>query len=300
MLDNRIRQLFTFTRAERMAVIILAACIIITIILRWVTGIIPGRMPSYAADKEMIDSFYLSLVKKEPAEGKENIILAAYDSLELFPFDPNTAGEDELLKLGLSSRQAQTLINYRKKGGRFFRKQDMKKIYGLPEEQYLLLEPYISILSRQGSVSDPVREKGDAGVKYPLRVLEINTADSSDLDHLPGIGEVLAGRIIRYRNLLGGFASTAQLKEVYGMNDSLYHRLSERIWADTLHVRRINLNHCRLRELARHPYLDLYQARSIIEFRNAMHSYSRLDELVSNRIIPREVYDRIRPYLSVE
>ena len=119
-----------------------------------------------------------------------------------FIFDPNTITEVDLMKLGLPDRLVKTILNYRSKGGRFYDKEDLRKIYGLREEQYRVLEPYVNIPSRirTGFVTSKT-----SPVKVPVHIVNLNSADSAELDGLRGIGPAFALRIIRYRDLLGGF-----------------------------------------------------------------------------------------------
>ena len=99
----------------------------------------------------------------------------------------------------------------------------------------------------------------------PLSQIDLNSADSSLLVTLPGIGPYYASRIIRYREQLGGFYSTLQLFEINGLTDSVVQWFTV---SDTVPVRKIDVNNASLAELRRHPYINFYQARAIVELRN--------------------------------
>jgi len=140
---------------------------------------------------------------------------------------------------------------------------------------------------------------------YPARrqskqipVLDLNKCDSSDLELLPGIGPVLASRIVRYRNLLGGYASIYQLREVYGLPEETYNAISRYISADPADISRINVNTAGFRELIRLPYLDRSDVNGILRYREFSGRIKGMDELVNNKIISGETALKAAPYLD--
>ncbi len=130
------------------------------------------------------------------------------------------------------------------------------------------------------------------------KALQLNVADSIDLLPLPGIGPVFASRIIKYRELLGGYVSHDQLREVYGLPGETVEMLRQRTVIDTAHIRKINLDSANFRDLLRHPYLQLDQVKGLMEYRELMGPIRSEEILENNRLLPDTVLDRIRPYLS--
>ena len=126
--------------------------------------------------------------------------------VESFRFNPNTATLDELMRLGFSEKQAQSIINYREAGGRFRRKEDFAKSYVVADSVYARLEPYIDIPR-----------------------LDINRADSAALTSLPGIGPFYAGKIVEYRGKLRGYSYKEQLLEIYRFDREKYDGLADLI-----------------------------------------------------------------------
>jgi DNA uptake protein ComE-like DNA-binding protein len=136
---------------------------------------------------------------------------------------------------------------------------------------------------------------------YPVREkipIEINSADTAKFEELRGIGPVLAGRIVKYRNLLGGFYSVMQIREVYGISDSLFTSISDMMFADTAGIRKININTANLDELSRHPYIGRYYAAGIIKYRDYAGKISGIDELMRNNLLPESLPGRIVNYLN--
>lgn len=133
--------------------------------------------------------------------------------------------------------------------------------------------------------------------KQPLKV-ELNTADTLTLQLLHGIGPVYARRIVRYRERLGGFTSCDQLLEVYGMTPELLARLWPCLELDSGAVRRIAINHVGLKELARHPYIEYYQARDIVRLRSQGIRFGNADDLRAVPSMADSTLWRLLPYLD--
>ncbi len=236
--------------------------------------------------------------RKEISDGDP--VFTPGGSETLFSFDPNLASAEDFSRLGLKSWQISRIQKYREKGGVFRKKEDFSRIYGITAIQYEKLEPYISIDSsflrksvsgRRMTISRPARR---------ILSFEINTADSLQLDSLYGIGPVLASRIIRYRNRLGGFISLDQLKEVYGFPIQFYDSITAHLSVDTLKIVFIHLNTVSPEVLRKHPYLNIYQARSIIRYRELKGRFTGSGQVIENQLLPPEVWNRIKSYLRVD
>lgn len=135
---------------------------------------------------------------------------------------------------------------------------------------------------------------------FQARKIELNLCDSADLERLPGIGPVLSARIIKYRNLLGGYVSVAQLREVYGLRDSTYRIICDRLSADSSRVKKININIAGYSELNRHPYLERYEVQAILKYRELQGRIDGISGLTDNKIMTGERALRILPYLSFD
>jgi len=119
----------------------------------------------------------------------------------------------------------------------------------------------------------------------PYSMIDLNRADSIQLLPLPGIGPVFAGRIVKYRNLLGGFLRADQLEEIYGMPPETVDRIRDRIYIDSTAIRKIHLDSATFRELLRHPYLDYDQVKALLDFREFKGGITTLKELQINQIL---------------
>jgi DNA uptake protein ComE-like DNA-binding protein len=133
--------------------------------------------------------------------------------------------------------------------------------------------------------------------KKTVRKIELNSCDSASLESLPGIGPVLSARIIKYRNLLGGYASVVQLREVYGLTEDTYSIISGRLTADTSAIRKIKINSADYKQLIKLPYFEKEEVSAILKYREMNGRFESINELVGNNLISREKAAKVRAYL---
>lgn len=219
---------------------------------------------------------------------------------ELFPFDPNTASEADLLRLGLSRGLAARLLRYREKGGFFLDKAGFKKLYGLTEAEYARLEPYITI-AKSEAVVRPVAYSGGGVAKVNADVIiDINSATPDEWRQLPGIGAARAHKIVRYRDKLGGFTSAGQVAETYDLPDSVFQKIRPQLRVEMPVYRQININTVSEAELRAHPYFNFKQAQLIVAYREQHGRFSSVNDI--ERIAAftdRQWLEKVKPYLKV-
>jgi competence protein ComEA len=273
---------FGYSRRERRATIILLVILICFILM-------PHIFPSDRAGPEDI-SYLLSMPGMRA--GKDTSRLAGDTSL--FMFDPNQASYDTLIMLGLTKRQAQTIVNYRQKSGRFRLAEDIRRIHNIDSVSADRLIPYINIEKSEKHGRDTLKKS--SGVRE--KMIELNSADSATFESLPGIGPVLSSRIVKYRKRLGGYVRKDQLKEVYGLKESAYQKISGFVYADSSKVNRIDINTNGIKDLSRLPYLDQYDLLAIRKYRELNVEIKSIEELVENKIISADKARKIAPYIE--
>ncbi len=286
---NPLRDLPYFTSSEQRGILVL--CLLILIIVCITLPDWDKAAPEEQPTREQIEAYKAfrdKLQQKEQEKTRPYAQRSGHQSstssqaarLTPFPFDPNRADSATLRRLGLPGWMARNIMRYREKGGRFRRAEDFRRIYGLTDEQYETLRPYIRLEAADTlrPKVQPLWTKADVPkesipAKYPAgTIVDLNRADTTELKRIPGIGSALARRITNYRQRLGGYYSIGQLKEI--KLDT--QRLRPWFRVDTAAIRRIDLNRSSLSALMRHPYLNFYQARAIVDWRK---KHGRLSSL---------------------
>lgn len=266
--------------------------------------------------RQETDSFIAAIRAYEAARQAQHRT-QAYDRIrrpapERFAFDPNTADSTTLQRLGLPGWMARNVLKYREKGGRFRQAEDFRKIYGLTEEQYQALKPYIQIQQRdehgQGQKRDsalqpiqlyrpPAKDSTRIAFKYPLGTkVSLNGADTTELKKIPGIGSGIARMITGYRRRLGGFYRIEQLAEIH----LDYDKLKPWFEIEPDSIRRINLNKAGVERLRNHPYINFYQAKAIVEYRRKNGPLHNLKVFALYEEFTREDLERIGHYVCFE
>jgi DNA uptake protein ComE-like DNA-binding protein len=192
--------------------------------------------------------------------------------VESFRFDPNAASHEDLCRLGFSSRQAQSIINYREKGGRFRRKSDFAKSFVVADSVYARLEPYIDI---------------------PL--LDLNLADSAAFDGLPGIGGYFASKMVSYREQLKGYSYKEQLMDIWRFDQEKFEAISDLVVVSPENITPYPLWTYPADSLRRHPYIRNYEtARAIVLYReNTPPSQWSIKEISAAGILSESAAEKL-------
>jgi DNA uptake protein ComE-like DNA-binding protein len=144
----------------------------------------------------------------------------------------------------------------------------------------------------------PAKKDRYVSQKPQKKLIDLNNCDSAMLVALPGIGPVLSARIIKYRKLLGGFASVNQLREVYGLPQETFEIIKGKVFADTSAINVININTAGYKELSGVPYLENYEIKSILKYRELTGRISAINDLTKNNLITVEKAGKVKPYIN--
>lgn len=223
-------------------------------------------------------------------------------SITPFAFNPNNASKETLLNLGLSEKVAQTVINFRTKGGQFWKKQDFKKIYGLTAKDYLALAPYIEITPTNTKIVENTNTNIPNAIlksfSKPATIkVDINNSSVEEWKQLSGIGAVTAKRIVNFRDKLGGFISVEQIKTTYNVADSVIDKVSTQLILSPI-SNKILINIISATDLKAHPYIKTKQAHSIVNYRINHGNYQRIEDLYKVKALKPTFIEQIQPYLS--
>ena len=219
----------------------------------------------------------------------------------MFYFDPNTLAAEGWQKLGIKDKTIASMQKYISKGGRFKEPDDLRKVWGLRDDEKERLIPYVRIAAvaeQKYTDNYTLYEKKTYEKKLTLLV-DINAGDSAAFDALPGIGGGYSRRIINFRNKLGGFHKVEQIAETFGLPDSVFQKIKPLLKISGNDVKKLNVNTAKEEELKAHPYIRWQLAKVITEYKKQHGDFKTLQELKKIMTIDEETYNKISPYLII-
>ena len=314
------KDFFNFSKRERVTIIALTLLIITVQVLIWTKDswakFLPKEMEQKYQQKKELEAYRDSVTAQKPVYATQQRSYEKKTPVKLVPFNPNTADSMTLRSLGLRSYVVKNILNYRRKGGSFRKPSDFARIYGLEPDVFATLEKFIQMDAQSNSETvkgqgalpsnsvttekpvEPAAEKAiDLQPSIPAN-FDLNTADTSMLQQLKGIGSYTANRITRYRNQLGGYYSMTQLSEIKGLYPETLARLQSMLKIDPSRINTLNVNKASLEKLKAHPYLSFYQAKVIVELRKARGKINLIDELKTFKEFTTEDLERLKWYLD--
>ena len=286
------REFFYLQKSDRKVVLALLAVIVIALGVIFLTGQSNQQNVANSAN--------------QPSHSSDSSLPTR--KVERFPFDPNTADSAQLRRLGLQTWQIKNIYKYRASGGIYRKPLDFAKLYGLTVKEYRELEPYIRISSDYQPAATLVKEPATAQKNhhdttsvrhYPQKIGEtahvvLNTADTTELMTVPGIGPYFARKIVQYGQRLGGYVSVDQLDEIEDFpSESKRFLVIEGATPQKLNVNKLTLN-----ELKRHPYINFYQAKDITDYRRLHGPIKNLQDLRLLKDFPQAAIERLLPYVT--
>jgi DNA uptake protein ComE-like DNA-binding protein len=306
------KDFFYFSKGQRTGIIVLIVLIFIAIAVNYT---LPFFFPTTQKDGSAflleVERFKKSLVSRDSIrqaewQRKNEERQQQYEqnyktfptkkTLELytlFTFDPNTIDSIGFVRLGLKPFIASNILKYRKAGGRFKTKEDFGKVYGMLPVKFKELEPYIAIAEiKQVLVEKPVKRTDI--------IVELNSADTTLLLQIKGIGRGYAKGIVRFRQQTGGFVSVDQLNEIYGMRAENFERIKIFCKVNPDLVQKIKINIATAERFKSHPYFNFYQAKALYELRRRKGKLKDISELNGLSEFTPEAIQKLKPYLSFE
>lgn len=294
-----------YSRGQQIVFVVLACFIVGCFIANWgVKRLYSTTQNNFAPDSALIAEIELFekgldslewLRQREFTPKREKIILPR----ERFEFDPNTIDSLDILRLGFKPFMAHNWLQYRRHGGKIYSCKKLRSIFGIDT----LLVDSLCALTRFESVRNNNRDSVSRYVPKKPFNFELNSADTTLLSQLPGIGSGRAKMIVNRRNVLGGFYSPEQLKEIENIPDSIVDNLIPYISIELDSLKKIDINKSSIKRLHRHPYIDYYQAKAIYDLRwDKKHKgkISDLEELRSLKEFENDEFERAINYLTIE
>lgn len=314
-----IKEYFSFTKKERNATLLLAVIALLFSLLPTffpflvkdeqeltVDTVVQQQLAALAVksnDPQTENETYSDAALYQPKESQFEKYRREKFSGTLFYFDPNTATADEWKKLGVREKTIGTILKYRSKGGKFFKPEDLKRIYGLRPDEVERLLPYVAIAQKEKQQRFAKNETTEptfvnSRKEFATVAIDINSADTSAWKQLKGIGSGYAKRIVNFRTKLGGFVSIEQVAETYGLPDSVFQQIKPQLKTNASSLRKININNCTADELKAHPYIGYSVANAIVQYRKEHGSFNSVADLQKIGAIDEKLYWKIAPYLT--
>ena len=218
---------------------------------------------------------------------------------ELFEFDPNTLDAAGWKRLGLRDKTINTIFNYRSKGGKFRKPEDISKIWGLRPIDAERIMPYAKIDAPQNAYAKPTFANKKSPTKT-VSIVDINLASPEDMKGIPGMENGLQYRIVKFREKLGGFIAINQIKETYGMNDTAFQLMQPFLKLENITIKKLNINAASDGELNDHPYISKSVAKAIVLYHAQHGNYQSVTDIKKIVFIKEDLFQKIAPYLTVE
>lgn len=287
--------LFKFNKREKRGLIVLTIILICVLVFPLFQDVIfPGKKYDEELLIKEIEKFQKSLIQKEESENNQvkQIKQSENDkkkiSIKLKSIDVNSSTIQNWLDLGFSKKQAKVIMKYLDKAKPLNNVEELKKIYIIDDDKYNEIIQYLYIENKTDTLELE-------NIEPEKITIEINTADTGEFREI-GIPGYIAARIIKYRDLLGGYHSFVQLNEVYGMNKK-YLEILEAQNLDTTSLSEIDLNNNSFKEINKHPYIDYETTKKIFNYLKVMDTIKNIEELERNNIVSEEQLIKLNPYL---
>ena len=294
--------IFDFNSSERKGLLVLALIIILSLAFRYALPLLkPSSKTDFTEFKNQIAEFsksqkeYDILLEKEKLEKqrkydsyKNNTYSNNYKykkqkekKVHYFKLDPNKATISDWEKFGFSQKQSKVIYNYIDRRGGVSSKEQLKDIFVIDSKKYNEMKSFIII---DESWLSNLKPKNKSYSK-DLIIVELNSATKESLMSISGVGDVLSDRIIKYRDLLGGFYSVEQLNKVYGIKPEVFAKIEDNIIVEEHLVKKINVNFVDVKDLSSHPLISYKEAKALINFRTNKGFIIDLNVLFDNNIL---------------
>ena len=280
-------------RMQRGTIIMIVLLIVISFIPRLYYYFLPDEDFEIVLLAEDYDETFREQVTKKKTKWQKSGQKSNRYRAPKRSFDPNQYTVAQWMELGLSEKQAQSILNFNKYG--FYSHRDIQKHFLFQDSLFFDLVKDSLIYPEKVKTDREEVEKKTPSIVY----VDVNRANLEELKELPGVGEYTAKQILFYREQLGGFVKIDQLREVKGVREENFERMKGRLKIDLNAIQKIDVNNCTAKDLAKHPYISYNVANSIVKMKAKWEKYSNFEQLLESELIDQELLKKIQPYLTL-
>lgn len=279
---------FNFTRKEKIGVVtLLGIILVLSVVLN--VGENTYLPDPFEIDQSSVDYLVLNN-EDDKTSSPSNFSNAESKEIVLQNFNPNQIGVSDWVQMGFSEKQAQSIVDFKNKYGDFKTKEDIRKLYVVSEEKYEEIAPFIQI--PQVEYRSDNFEKED---EFEITLVELNSANSDELEKLRGIGPTYSKRIISYRDKIGGFVDKEQIDALY-ISDDAKEALNQYGIIDPSVIEKKNINEINKEELRSIPYSNWSVVALVLKQRERQ-PLTNLDFLTSD-VISADDKERFGYYIN--
>ena len=229
--------------------------------------------------------------------------LAKFEGTRLYPFNPNYISDYKGYKLGMSVLEIDRLLAYRKQNKFVNSSEEFQKVTKVSDSLLSRIAPYFKfpdwVNEKRKNNSISIYKTPVFATNEKLVELDINTASLEDLVQVYGIGEVIAQRILSFRESLGSFVAMEQLNEVWGLSPEVLVNLNKRFKVKSLlGIKKVNINNATIKELAQFPYFKYTLAKQIVIYRSMNGAIIETADLTKIKGMPNDKIKIIALYLD--
>ncbi|MGV6860336.1 MAG: helix-hairpin-helix domain-containing protein [Putridiphycobacter sp.] len=286
---------FNFTKSQKIGVMTIAVVILIQIVVLNYNKVKTVPNPLVVDNTDFL--FEENNPKSEKSGKEIEHENAHHTKISYEKFNPNNYDLEDWVAIGFSEKQAGSILSFKNKINGFKTKNDLKKVYVISDDKFKEMEPFLIFESNSNNEFSNSTEK-TSSQSIQEKSIELNSATKSDLIAVHGIGEYTAERIIKYKNLLGGFHSKEQLKEVYGMTEDNYQKIIPQVSIDKNNLKLVDVNEGSIPELKKHPYISWKIAEAIVNER-MKGTLENLNFLVEDKnLLSQDELNKLLPYIK--
>jgi len=285
---------FVFNRSQQNGTILLVAIIVVLQLVYFYVDFSKKENPS-AIDEQQLAQFQEKIDSIKLTSSEVSVV-------KIFPFNPNLITDYKGYTLGMSLEEIDRLHAYRAGDKWVNSSEDFQLVTKISDSLLEKISPYFKFPDWVTSERSSSKTKVSNSIQKAFKdKIDLNTATAQELTLVKGIGEVLSGRIVNYRNKIGGFVDDLQLKDIYGLNYELREEIQSHYTVKSQpEIKILNINEASVLELSSIPYINYELAREIVNYRLLHERISNFEELSKIKEFPSEKIDRIALYLSVE